>query len=701
MDEQYLVQQAQQGDHQAFTRLVSVRHEELCRYCIRLTGNAAAADELAHETFVEAFLKLTQLKDTGRFAAWLHAIALNIFRMMLRQQVVTMPLTEDMPADQPVGDTGMPARLSRGLAQLSRSQRLVIVLHYLEGLSYEEIAAFLDVPVGTVMSRLHRGRKELKRLTAMISEEESQMIPDEHFMQEVTAETMLLLELYQQDKTAPERLSVLLRHNPEQFIALIHSATDEEHLDRLAMLLQRLGRPALELVMNCALTMGNSLVSEHAHQLLQRYILHLREHTRGGPALNNMPPIEAYYLLDGLFRSTAEQTLKAQLLAELLVVCEDEPTTALLSTATVSHTQQALPALMTIFLHSPRERTEFKVNIPVLTTLVRMGTIFVAELLPLLGNSNDASCQQLGLLGLEGVARSLYSSHGAYVPSVARKAMKWAPIDEMCIDQNILAEAIQHLLPLFEHQQGAIRTMAIRVAGLLRLEAARSALEQLVVHTDSATRVAALRALGNMEYNKSNIVILAALHDPRATVRISALEAAGRLQIMESIPELLQTLSDPDEKVRRTVITVFGDIGGEEARETLQSLLKNQDRVLSRTAAIILTTSPHFRKAIPISEQLHDNGRHVKERLLGECSQPQTFISLYAAIHALPEIRTYQERELTTYIARACIDYATTRRQLIMDNFMQREKGSYTLTEAGKAIWRVERYIADHYMNVC
>lgn len=143
----------------------------------------------------------------------------------------------------------------------------------------------------------------------------------------------------------------------------------------------------------------------------------------------------------------------------------------------------------------------------------------------------------------------------------------------------------------------------------------------------------------------------------------------------------------------------LGDIGGEEARDALQASMRSDDKALARTAAKVLHTSPHFRAQVQPNVALQQMDREVRERLVGADTHPCAFMSLHEAIGVLPEIRPYNERELTRYIARACHDYSATRRQLIMEGLMRRNAGVYELTDIGQAVWRVEHFIRAHYLR--
>src|SRR5687768_15215400 len=176
MREGELVRAVQRGEREAFGRLVEQHQGRIYRLCYQVTVNVHEAEELAHDAFVEAYLKLDQLRDPERFLPWLKKLALNLCRMWYRRRERdAVELLDEMEAPvSEVRDEECPIshRLVQNLNRLSPPHRLVVVLHYWEGLSYEQVAAFLEVPIGTVMSRLHRARQELRRLVEQTAEEE-------------------------------------------------------------------------------------------------------------------------------------------------------------------------------------------------------------------------------------------------------------------------------------------------------------------------------------------------------------------------------------------------------------------------------------------------------------------------------------------------------------------------------------------------
>jgi RNA polymerase sigma-70 factor (ECF subfamily) len=143
----------------------------LYRYAYRLSGSAADAEDLTQETFCTAQLKMSQLRDPARAKSWLFSILRNAYLHRLRadkhQHFVPVESLNDLaeaPADPlpPVE----PERLQQALNELPEVFRTPIILYYFEEFSYRDIAEQMDLPIGTVMSRLARAKAHLRcRLT--------------------------------------------------------------------------------------------------------------------------------------------------------------------------------------------------------------------------------------------------------------------------------------------------------------------------------------------------------------------------------------------------------------------------------------------------------------------------------------------------------------------------------------------------------
>jgi len=148
-------------------RLVVDHHAEVYRYAYRLTGTAADAEDLTQQTFLNAQVKLSQLRSSDAARAWLFAILRNCY-LKSRRRRVPLPASSvemnvyEIPADGPLEPAIDRERLQAALDQLSDEFKLVLLMFYFEECSYREIAERLDIPLGTVMSRLSRAKGQLR-----------------------------------------------------------------------------------------------------------------------------------------------------------------------------------------------------------------------------------------------------------------------------------------------------------------------------------------------------------------------------------------------------------------------------------------------------------------------------------------------------------------------------------------------------------
>jgi RNA polymerase sigma factor (sigma-70 family) len=148
------------------------------RLAYRLSGNQQDAEDLTQETFVRVFRSLADFSP-GTFEGWLHRITTNLFLDMVRrrQRIRFDALPEDterLPGaapspEQVYADTHLDPQVQAALDALSPEFRVAVVLCDIEGLTYEEIAATLGIKLGTVRSRIHRGRVQLREALAHLA----------------------------------------------------------------------------------------------------------------------------------------------------------------------------------------------------------------------------------------------------------------------------------------------------------------------------------------------------------------------------------------------------------------------------------------------------------------------------------------------------------------------------------------------------
>jgi RNA polymerase sigma-70 factor, ECF subfamily len=144
-------------------QLVAEHHQAIYRYAYRLTGSVTDAEDLSQEVFLVARRKLGQLREEIKARKWLFAILRNSFLKdrMRRRPVPATNLNlnlDDIPAEVPKLEDIDRERLQEALDQLPEPFRIVLLMFYFEECSYLEIAQELELPIGTVMSRLARAK---------------------------------------------------------------------------------------------------------------------------------------------------------------------------------------------------------------------------------------------------------------------------------------------------------------------------------------------------------------------------------------------------------------------------------------------------------------------------------------------------------------------------------------------------------------
>ena len=160
------------GDAPAFEELVMTYQHRVFGVALRMLGNRAEAEEVAQEAFVRAHRALGDFRGDAKLSTWLYAITSRLClnrlasgeRRLTRQgEDALLRLSDAGPRpDAALERRELETALGRAIAELPEDRRIVVVLRDLEGLSYEEIAQVLELELGTVRSRLHRARADLK-----------------------------------------------------------------------------------------------------------------------------------------------------------------------------------------------------------------------------------------------------------------------------------------------------------------------------------------------------------------------------------------------------------------------------------------------------------------------------------------------------------------------------------------------------------
>jgi RNA polymerase sigma-70 factor (ECF subfamily) len=178
-DDHRLIAACLHGDSAAFGELVRRYQDRLYNSVFRLLGNAEDAQDVVQEAFLNAYQSLDSFKGHSEFFTWLYRIAYNTAVSLKRKQRVTLSLSGGAdgngraePLDE--SDLSQPGqglerveeerRIQAALNRLSPEHRVVLILKDMEGQKYEAMAEVLQVPIGTIRSRLHRARAELRAL---------------------------------------------------------------------------------------------------------------------------------------------------------------------------------------------------------------------------------------------------------------------------------------------------------------------------------------------------------------------------------------------------------------------------------------------------------------------------------------------------------------------------------------------------------
>lgn len=185
-DDARLVARAVGGDHGAFRQLFEAYAPLIYRLVFRMIGNQDDAADLTQDIFVRAYQRLGSLREQIAFQAWITRLAINMVHDAMRRRkpyAFSLDATpsgsddggewhipdESQEVDASLLSTELTAHIQAALLTLSEEHRTVVILHHLEHKSVEDISILLSVPIGTVKSRLVRGRAELrKRLDAYV-----------------------------------------------------------------------------------------------------------------------------------------------------------------------------------------------------------------------------------------------------------------------------------------------------------------------------------------------------------------------------------------------------------------------------------------------------------------------------------------------------------------------------------------------------
>lgn len=174
------IKEVLKGDQNAFAEIVELYQDKLYRVCFRMLGNKHEAEDIAQEAFVRAFVNIHTFDTNRKFSTWLYRIGTNLCIDRIRKKKPDYYLdaevagtqglnmysqiasTEELPEEE-VLKMEMQDRVQYEISRLPDKYRAVIVLKYMEDLPLQEISDILDMPLGTVKTRIHRGREALRK----------------------------------------------------------------------------------------------------------------------------------------------------------------------------------------------------------------------------------------------------------------------------------------------------------------------------------------------------------------------------------------------------------------------------------------------------------------------------------------------------------------------------------------------------------
>ncbi|HSO58413.1 MAG TPA: RNA polymerase sigma factor SigW [Paenisporosarcina sp.] len=174
------IKEVLKGDQNAFAEIVELFQDKLYRICYRMLGNQHEAEDIAQEAFVRAFINIHTFDTNRKFSTWLYRIGTNLCIDRIRKKkpdyfldaevagteglnMYSQIASKDELPEQEVLKMEMQDRVQYEISRLPDKYRAVIVLKYMEDLPLQEISEILEMPLGTVKTRIHRGREALRK----------------------------------------------------------------------------------------------------------------------------------------------------------------------------------------------------------------------------------------------------------------------------------------------------------------------------------------------------------------------------------------------------------------------------------------------------------------------------------------------------------------------------------------------------------
>lgn len=164
-DEHYQVEQARNGDVAAFEKLYRANIDRVYALCLRMTANAAEAEDAAQDAFIQAWQQLPKFRGDSSFGTWMHRVAVNAvlgrMRKSRRERDRVDAVIDISPMPESIGDDADLRDLEAAMESLPSGARHVFVLHAVYGYSHDETGEMLGIAAGTSKAQLHRARRLL------------------------------------------------------------------------------------------------------------------------------------------------------------------------------------------------------------------------------------------------------------------------------------------------------------------------------------------------------------------------------------------------------------------------------------------------------------------------------------------------------------------------------------------------------------
>jgi RNA polymerase sigma-70 factor, ECF subfamily len=174
------IKQVKKGDQAAFEDVVMYYQDKIYQHVLRMLGNSHEAEDIAQEAFIRAYVNIHSYDENRKFSTWLYRIATNLTIDRIRKRkpdyyldaevkgtdgldmYSQLAVDDKLPEDELEG-LELQKYIQKQIAQLPPKYRSIIMLRYLEDFSLQEISDILDIPIGTVKTRIHRGREALRK----------------------------------------------------------------------------------------------------------------------------------------------------------------------------------------------------------------------------------------------------------------------------------------------------------------------------------------------------------------------------------------------------------------------------------------------------------------------------------------------------------------------------------------------------------